>query len=387
MTNYIELNQKIEKLNINKINLEDELVNILVPIYQILENNTKGLSSIIPKNIRAISIEKIIERIQILVEDIYHSIFIDQNKKKEMINLINNSIPKLSSLSKKKEELDKKIIELEIVINQRKKLVSEKYNELKSIDIKLKQEQNYKSDTIPKAKNISASSEVKKLLNQKQTILSNKQLCEDIKVLHSYDISNDKKPKITNSIDSDIPKIPEPDLNDIDDIYIYVDKLITEQINKVMKYKSLSPDRIKEITIKLRLSVRKTIEEFIMTNKKTYFELEIFSKNLKEILQKELENHLEIKDKLGIEYVTINSKSENKIITITDVIEGKYQYTENNTINRYATIVELSQVDEENLPTIRNFIANIGPELVPIFDDLWIQGDKKRKNKILELCK
>ena len=77
-----------------------------------------------------------------------------------------------------------------------------------------------------------------------------------------------------------------------------------------------------------------------------------------------------------------------EVITLEDVINGNYTDKEINSLNtaeKYATITGLSQVDEENLEKIRNFVANLGAEFKAVFDALWTHGDESRLEIIAEL--
>ena len=76
-----------------------------------------------------------------------------------------------------------------------------------------------------------------------------------------------------------------------------------------------------------------------------------------------------------------------QVITLQDVIDGKYNSNdlEMSTDEKWATTVGLSYVDEKNVKNVRNFVSRFGPELVAIFDSLWINGDERRMEKISEL--
>ena len=76
-----------------------------------------------------------------------------------------------------------------------------------------------------------------------------------------------------------------------------------------------------------------------------------------------------------------------KVISIEDVLTGNY--TEDDLqmspSKKYATIVNLSLVDEENIETIRTFISKLDNELLATFDLLWTNGNEERLEKIQEL--
>ena len=77
-----------------------------------------------------------------------------------------------------------------------------------------------------------------------------------------------------------------------------------------------------------------------------------------------------------------------QVITLEDVINGNYNEREIallNTSGRYATTMGLSQVDEENVEVVRDFINKLGAEFKAIFDALWTNGDEHRLEKIAEL--
>ena len=77
-----------------------------------------------------------------------------------------------------------------------------------------------------------------------------------------------------------------------------------------------------------------------------------------------------------------------EVITLEDVINDNY--TDNDiknldTAERYATVLSLSIVDEDNLEKVRNFVAKIGGEYRAIFDLLWTRNDLERLEKIASL--
>ncbi len=76
-----------------------------------------------------------------------------------------------------------------------------------------------------------------------------------------------------------------------------------------------------------------------------------------------------------------------QVITLEDVINENYNERDIQSLNiasRYATTMGLSQVDEENMEKVRNFITNLGAEFVAIFDSLWTHGDESRLELIAE---
>ncbi len=76
-----------------------------------------------------------------------------------------------------------------------------------------------------------------------------------------------------------------------------------------------------------------------------------------------------------------------QVITLEDVINENYSERDIqslNTASRYATTMGLSQVNEENMEKVRNFVINLGAEFVAIFDSLWIHDDESRLELIAE---
>lgn len=76
-----------------------------------------------------------------------------------------------------------------------------------------------------------------------------------------------------------------------------------------------------------------------------------------------------------------------RVITLNDVIKGNYTLEDIqslNTASRYATIVGLIQVDEENLGKVREFTSCLGKEYLAVFDSLWAHGDEERLERIVE---
>jgi len=77
-----------------------------------------------------------------------------------------------------------------------------------------------------------------------------------------------------------------------------------------------------------------------------------------------------------------------EVITLNDVINENYNYRDIevlNTAERYATIIGLTQVDEENLEKVRDFAISLGAEFGAIFDSLWVHGDESRLEKLAEI--
>ena len=76
-----------------------------------------------------------------------------------------------------------------------------------------------------------------------------------------------------------------------------------------------------------------------------------------------------------------------KVITLEDVIKGNYNETDLqlNTAERYATTMGLTQVDEENVEKVREFVKKLGEEFTSVFDILWSKNDDNRLELISEL--
>ncbi len=76
-----------------------------------------------------------------------------------------------------------------------------------------------------------------------------------------------------------------------------------------------------------------------------------------------------------------------QVITLDDVINGNYidrDIQELNTAERYATTMGLTQVDDDNLEKIREFVARLGAEFGAIFDVLWTHGDESKLERLAE---
>ena len=76
-----------------------------------------------------------------------------------------------------------------------------------------------------------------------------------------------------------------------------------------------------------------------------------------------------------------------KVITLNDVINGDYDDTDIEALNVaeiYATVMGLSQVDEENYLTVRNFVLKLGEEPCAIFDSLWSRGNEEKLEIVAE---
>ena len=77
-----------------------------------------------------------------------------------------------------------------------------------------------------------------------------------------------------------------------------------------------------------------------------------------------------------------------KVITLEDVLNDNY--TDNdiyglNIAKKYATVIGLTQVDEDNLVKVRSFIlSELGEEFCSLFDLQWCHGDEGRLELIAE---
>ena len=77
-----------------------------------------------------------------------------------------------------------------------------------------------------------------------------------------------------------------------------------------------------------------------------------------------------------------------KVITLENVLNNNYEKKEVDKLNlaeKYATIMNLSQVGEENLECVRDFVSLMGKEFLATFDSLWIHGDNERLEVIADL--
>lgn len=362
MKSYATLSNELEILLKEKEQKEKELINILEPIRTIIKIHKNTLGNLLPTNVEAVPVHRIKERLSLLKEDVW-MYDISEEERNNIIVMIEIAYNKISLINK--EETDKKITSLLISLNQRKNLVEYIYEELKDLNKKIK--------SISQTEN--NQEELEKLNKQKELIISDKDMYEDIKILFDYDDKEDLT--IVKKLSIKTPK----------DIYNLVNKLIKEQINEVLKYRYLKRKKVEEITNRLKESTKGYVDRYILTNNDLSQNIEEFEIVLNAILKEELEDSLEIKNELGVEYVSTNENNKTKIITVKEVVENKCNNLQNHTINKYATILELSQVDEKNLDVVRNFVINMGPEFVQLFDNLWIQEDVKNRTKILELKK
>ena len=77
-----------------------------------------------------------------------------------------------------------------------------------------------------------------------------------------------------------------------------------------------------------------------------------------------------------------------QVIMLEDVLNDNYSskdIEDLNTAERYATIMNLSQVDEKNIVKVRDFVKEIGNEFIQTFDLLWARGDDKRFEILQEI--
>ena len=76
-----------------------------------------------------------------------------------------------------------------------------------------------------------------------------------------------------------------------------------------------------------------------------------------------------------------------QVITLDDVINENYTQRDIqalDTAERYATTLGLSQVDDNNLEKVRDFVVGLGAEFGAIFDALWTHGDESKLERLAE---
>ena len=76
-----------------------------------------------------------------------------------------------------------------------------------------------------------------------------------------------------------------------------------------------------------------------------------------------------------------------KTITLNDVINDNYSDREINALNvseKYATTMNLTQVDEKNFEKVRNFTKRLGKEFCSLFESMWTHNDDARLELIAE---
>lgn len=76
-----------------------------------------------------------------------------------------------------------------------------------------------------------------------------------------------------------------------------------------------------------------------------------------------------------------NGFCNSKNVSIEDVLNSNYSddIFKMNTNEKYATAVNLSRCNEEEYPTIREFMKRVGADACAAFDSLWIRNNPKRE--------
>ena len=77
-----------------------------------------------------------------------------------------------------------------------------------------------------------------------------------------------------------------------------------------------------------------------------------------------------------------------RTISLEEVIAGIYDETTLQNMSsdeKWATVVSLSNVDEEHFEIVRKFLNNTTPELITLFDTLWIKKDSNRIYQLNEV--
>lgn|GEM_PF-394440 len=77
-----------------------------------------------------------------------------------------------------------------------------------------------------------------------------------------------------------------------------------------------------------------------------------------------------------------------QVLTIQDIVDGNYDRKVVEAMNvseRYAAIIGLSFVEEDDIETVRKFVFDLGPEFCSVFDALWSRGEEPRIERVREL--
>ena len=79
---------------------------------------------------------------------------------------------------------------------------------------------------------------------------------------------------------------------------------------------------------------------------------------------------------------------QQEIVTLKDVLAGEYSARdlEMNAAQKYATAITMTQVGEENLQQVWDFIGHFDPEIKRHFIDMWTGGDERRQERLYDLA-
>lgn len=78
-----------------------------------------------------------------------------------------------------------------------------------------------------------------------------------------------------------------------------------------------------------------------------------------------------------------------KVPTVEDIIHDNYTTDAYHCSldKAYLTVISLSNVDEENLRVVRNFVKKMGQEMVNLFDGFWISSHPNHAKALVEIVK
>ena len=136
MKSYINLKNKLDKLDNEQETTNQKMIEALSSIYKKIKNQNKKLSEIVPQNVEIISMSKLINRIEIIKTEILSSP-ISEIKKIELLKAIDENLTNLNDINYTKKDITNKIIKIEILLHQRKEYVKEKYEKVKKINERL----------------------------------------------------------------------------------------------------------------------------------------------------------------------------------------------------------------------------------------------------------
>ena len=199
MDSYIELKEKISKIENELKYLHDDRLNIFMPIYDMINSYSIYLSNILPDNIDSVSNEDLEFKMKVFLGELV-SLKIDENKKQKMVNEALKIKERITNRNREIELLNGELVKLKPLMEKRrvyllekKEIVDEKnakISELKSIIIKHKNFQT--KDNWDSAVNIALQStineydlELNRIKNELDVIYKEKNLKDDIEFLNN----------------------------------------------------------------------------------------------------------------------------------------------------------------------------------------------------------
>jgi len=133
MNSYVDLKREFDALTQQRENIQKEKIGLVMPIYELLRNNKESLGeldNILPRNLKLVSSNVLVLRLQVLEAEISELIDIDEELRNNVLNVVLEIKDKVIEKNREQDIIQGKLNKLNSELGQRKNYVLERKNVL-----------------------------------------------------------------------------------------------------------------------------------------------------------------------------------------------------------------------------------------------------------------